>query len=139
MLEFSEFYQRKKGNRSGEYYNHCKDCIRNRGKKYYSDNRERQSMLSNMRRISYRKSRKEFIIQLKNKPCVDCGLKYPHYVMDFDHRVNSMKRDNISHLVNQNFLTYEKILEEIEKCDLVCANCHRIRTFTRLNNQDTLK
>ena len=134
-----EFYQRKVGLRRGELYNHCKECLRIRGRKYYTDNRERQSQLANLRRIEYRKTRKEFIIQLKNRPCADCGKIYPHYVMDFDHRAGASKVDNISHLVNQNFLTYEEILKEVVKCDLVCANCHRVRTFTRLKNVNGLK
>ncbi len=135
----NQFYQRKIGPRKGELYNHCKDCLKIRGRKYYTDNRERQSFLSNLRRIEYRKTRKAFIIKLKDLPCTDCGKKYPHYVMDFDHRSGVSKLDNISHLVNQNFLTYDQILTEVEKCDLVCANCHRIRTFTRLKNLNELK
>ncbi len=135
----SDFYRRKLGSRSGECYNHCKFCLKSRARKYYNENRVRQSCLSNLRRIEYRKTRKKFIINLKDKPCVDCGCKYPHYVMDFDHRSGVPKIDNISHLVNQNFLTYEQILEEVKKCDLVCANCHRVRTFTRLKNSNTLK
>lgn len=139
MKPLSDFYQRKVGTRAGEHYNHCKLCLRIRGRKYYNDNRARQSELSNLRRIEYRKTRKEFVIKLKDKPCVDCGKKYPHYVMDFDHRSGESKLDSVSHLVNQNFLTYEQILKEVDKCDLVCANCHRIRTFTRLKNSNELK
>ena len=131
--DLADYYQRKLGPRGGEYYNHCKNCLRIRGRRYYDENRGRQAGLANKRRREYRESRKEFVTQLKDKPCVDCGQKYPPYVMDFDHRMGETKRGSIANLVNQNFLTYSEILAEVTKCDLVCANCHRIRTFTRLS------
>jgi hypothetical protein len=71
---------------------------------------------------------------LKDKPCSDCKTKYPYYVMDFDHREGTVKSGNIAHLVNQNFWTYEKLLKEIDKCDIVCANCHWVRTFNRMSD-----
>lgn len=64
-------------------------------------------------------------------PCMDCGILYPPYVMDFDHRNGKDKLKEVSKLVN-NMLSIENIMKEIEKCDLVCANCHRIRTHKRM-------
>lgn len=128
-----DFYTRRTGSRRGEKYNWCKDCLKNRGKKYYHTNRDRQLLLANQRRREYRKKRREFLNSLKDKPCKDCGKKYPYYVMDFDHREGIEKLGNIAHLVNQNFWSYEKLLNEISKCDIVCANCHRIRTFQRIS------
>jgi hypothetical protein len=61
-------------------------------------------------------------------PCMDCGQRYPHYVMDFDH-VRGEKVANVANLVHRNMTL--QIWKEIEKCDLVCANCHRCRTFNR--------
>lgn len=60
---------------------------------------------------------------------MDCGIKYPHYVMDFDHRDRKLKLASINRMINFHSYSKDKILEEIEKCDLVCANCHRIRTY----------
>lgn len=68
------------------------------------------------------------VIVLKNKPCLDCGIKYPSYVMDFDH-VSDNKIRSISQLANQG--ARNKLLVEIRKCELVCANCHRVRTYMR--------
>ena len=65
------------------------------------------------------------------KPCVDCGAVYPHYVMDLDHRDPETKVDHLSNMVRRKGLGAVKA--EVEKCDLVCANCHRIRTFERLS------
>lgn len=71
-----------------------------------------------------------FIRSLKNKPCHDCQQSYPYYVMDFDHKEPNKKIINPSQICTLGW-GEEKILEELGKCDLVCANCHRIRTHKR--------
>lgn len=72
-----------------------------------------------------------FINEIKNVPCMDCGISYPPFVMDFDHRPNEIKIFNISF---GRFKSIFSIMEEIKKCDIVCSNCHRIRTNVRLKN-----
>lgn len=64
---------------------------------------------------------------MKNGPCTDCQIHYPYYVMQFDH-VRGKKRFNIAHAKSY---SDKVILEEIAKCDLVCANCHAKRTYLR--------
>jgi len=124
----SEFYQRKK-HRTGEYYEKCKECMKDRGKKYYHQNHERQLTLALLRKERYKKERRNFILELKkDKPCIDCGNLYPSCVMDFDHRAGETKIRSISWMVLHDTSNMEKIKLEIAKCDLVCANCHRIRT-----------
>lgn len=66
--------------------------------------------------------------ELKENPCTDCGGSFPHYVMEFDHRDPSQKEFTIGGNISK---SWKAILGEISKCDLVCANCHRIRTFSR--------
>lgn len=68
--------------------------------------------------------RQELFKQLKDVPCADCGERYPHFVMDFDH-VRGEKYMNVGQM---KMAKLERILEEVAKCDVVCANCHRIRT-----------
>ena len=71
----------------------------------------------------------QYLRDLKTKtPCVDCGINYPYYVMDFDH-VRGVKHANVMELVST--LSKKKIDEEIAKCEIVCSNCHRIRTHMR--------
>lgn len=60
---------------------------------------------------------------------MDCRVQYQPYVMDFDHRDRKVKVASINQMINLHSYSKNKILEEIEKCDLVCANCHRIRTY----------
>lgn len=61
----------------------------------------------------------------KDVPCMDCGGTYPTSVMDFDHRDPSEKSFTIS---QKRQCGLQMLLAEIAKCDVVCANCHRIRT-----------
>jgi len=71
----------------------------------------------------------QYLRDLKTKtPCVDCGINYPYYVMDFDH-VRGQKHANVMELVST--LSKKKIDEEIAKCEIVCSNCHRVRTHMR--------
>lgn len=60
-------------------------------------------------------------------PCKDCGNFYPAYVMDFDHLRD--KINTINNLVRYGSLQMVQI--EVEKCEIVCSNCHRIRTYNR--------
>ena len=69
-----------------------------------------------------------FIKQSKEgKPCKVCGVVYPHYVMDYDH-VRGIKRGGLSDLAFKG-RSITILRNEIKKCDLICANCHRERTF----------
>lgn len=76
-----------------------------------------------------RERSREFLVSLKNRPCADCGISYPHYVMDFDHLPEFPKLGEVGKLVNQH--KFAEAIEESKKCELVCANCHRVRTFKR--------
>ncbi len=68
------------------------------------------------------------IISLKSVPCIDCTRIYLPRQMDFDH-VRDVKITNISNLVHHS--SKKQLLEEIAKCEVVCAVCHRIRTHGR--------
>lgn len=71
----------------------------------------------------------QYIRNIKeSQPCMDCKEYYPYYVMDFDH-VRGQKHANVMELIP--LLSKKKIDEEIAKCEIVCSNCHRIRTHMR--------
>jgi hypothetical protein len=63
----------------------------------------------------------------KDKPCADCGVRYPHYVMDLDHREPSEKYIDPGNLPGRGW-SDDRVMSELTKCDVVCANCHRTRT-----------
>ena len=67
--------------------------------------------------------------ELRDAPCVDCGRRYPACAMDFDHRDGSSKAVGVTRLIGRAGTT--RILAEVAKCDIVCANCHRDRTHRR--------
>lgn len=60
--------------------------------------------------------------------CADCKLVWPDYVLDWDHRPGEVKVASVAYLIRR---SPAAAIAEIEKCDLVCANCHRIRTHER--------
>jgi len=70
------------------------------------------------------------IREQKNKPCTDCGVQYPYYVMHFDH-VPERGLKLFSLTKNQCNRSIKSIDAEIAKCDLVCGNCHSERTHQR--------
>jgi hypothetical protein len=76
-----------------------------------------------------RQKRIQKLNQLKQDPCVDCNNKFPPYVMDFHHRDSSEKLMSVANAMLR--WGWDRILKEIEKCDLVCANCHRIREYAQ--------
>ena len=71
----------------------------------------------------------ELLRRLRSVPCVDCGGSFPVAVMEFDHREPATKRGLVSHMPGR--ASTRRILEEVAKCDIVCTNCHRRRTFVR--------
>ena len=61
--------------------------------------------------------------------CMDCGEMYPHWMLDFDHRPEHDKIDSQSQIVHK--YSWDRAIEELNKCDIVCPNCHRMRTYIR--------
>jgi hypothetical protein len=108
------------------YQSNCVICTRKQSKIHYENNKNKYFDKNKKRNIKL----KNEIDELKNIPCMDCKNKFPSYVMDFDHKYD--KRFNISQ--GYKAKSREKLLEEINKCDVVCANCHRIRTHLRSMN-----
>lgn len=94
-------------------------------RRHYYANKEKYLQKNRARRRQIR----EFVNNLKaSTPCADCGQKFPYCVMDFDHLRD--KKHDINRLSKQNNLFLLK--REIEKCEIVCSNCHRLRTHNRM-------
>lgn len=75
-----------------------------------------------------RRALRDYLRELrKDVPCTDCGGIFPPTCMDWDHLDPSQKEFNIAKAI-QELYTKEKIHAEIDKCELVCSNCHRIRS-----------
>lgn len=94
-------------------------------KKHYAANKQKYIDQAKARKALL----KEEIWELKRQPCLDCGIMYEPWIMQFDHREGEEKLGTISQWMNEN--RRNKVYEEIAKCDLVCANCHADRTYQR--------
>lgn len=98
---------------------YCRPCA-NRPKK----KQERRDSL-----LRFRANRRALLAELKQRPCMDCGGTFPPVCMQYDHRDPETKQRKVSDFGRGG--TMQDFLAEIEKCDLVCANCHAIRTERR--------
>lgn len=101
----------------------CKDCHRQYRKEHYKGKRSEYVERASKNRILYRNQYYEW---LKEKSCVDCGTSDIR-VLELDHL--SDKSYSIASRVGR--VTLETLMKEIKKCEVVCCNCHRIRTVTR--------
>ena len=72
--------------------------------------------------------KKDWVVATKKKPCADCGGVFHTDAMEYDHRPGESKS---FYLGGCGCMSKERILRELEKCDLICANCHRVRTARR--------
>jgi hypothetical protein len=97
-------------------------------KQWYQENRSDEIK----RARSNQNYLRQFIQTKKDVPCKDCGIKYPYYIMAFDH-VRGKKLGNLSRM--HVMFGKVQILKEIAKCDVVCANCHAARTWKRLKGR----
>lgn len=132
--------------RTGLRHKQCVDCIRTYAKTYAAKNRtahikycqeyylKRTEGLGLRRRSEGGRHEgiRQFMEALKSNPCMDCGQRFPTACMDLDHRPGTQKLFNLA-AVRGRALSDEVLMEEIMKCDLVCSNCHRIRTSRRLS------
>jgi hypothetical protein len=108
----------------GVRHSYCREC----GKKLTQSHYRRRKRLYLDRNLNAYAERRQMVIDAKAKPCADCGVQYPYYVMDFDHLDGTQK---VFSLNSVHRVTKRAILREIEKCEVVCSNCHRERTHRR--------
>jgi hypothetical protein len=111
-----------------DYQPYCRLCDNQKSRERYAANREHHMQVIKKRNKKYKQEIDELVRSLKsNTACADCKKKYHWYQMDFDH-VKGNKDKAVSVMVGQK-VSKNRILKEIEKCELVCANCHRLRTY----------
>jgi hypothetical protein len=114
------FRYRDRGVRHG----YCRECGKELTRSHYR-RKKRSYLTRNLRAYA---ERRQIILEAKSRPCADCGVQYPYYVMDFDHRDGRLKELPLNSVHR---VTKRAILREIEKCGVACANCHRERTHRR--------
>ena len=111
----------------GQRDSFCRPCRAAYGREHYEANRQRyiDQAAQSKRRLRLERT-KYLIVYFETHPCVDCGER-DAVVLEFDH-LRDKAFDIGTKLIHR---TWESVLEEIEKCEVVCANCHRRRTARR--------
>lgn len=105
----------------------CRTCNKEYQAKWYQDNQEIQKSRVKVFNEKIRERNRAFLLEyLLAHPCTDCGEVDP-VVLEFDHLRD--KEYGISQMIS--FASINSILEEIDKCEVVCANCHKRRTAKR--------
>ena len=100
-------------------------------RRHYYANREYYIEKAQKKRQELRK----WLNELKQStPCADCKIQYPYFVMDFDHIGD--KKWEINKLINTG--NSKRLKDEIQNCEIVCSNCHRLRTYKRITQEDKL-
>lgn len=129
-LPLSEFNLVHPALQNGKLRPDCKECVRQRTRRHYKEHPE--IYISRIRKSTAgaRKRAKEYVFKyLSQHPCVDCGEDDP-IVLDFDH-VRGVKKSDVSRLSNAGARQW-RLEEEISKCEVRCANCHRRVTLKRM-------
>lgn len=135
--ELSDFTKNKL-NKDG-YDKICKPCNHEYFAGYRSKYNKKEEIIEKRRKRDKAslQNRVKWIQDIKrDKPCVDCGKVYEPYCMDYDHLEDKVK--SISRMVMES-APKERILKEIEKCELVCVICHGDRTRKRTDEKLTNK
>jgi hypothetical protein len=112
----------------GQRHNMCRPCHAAYHREHYLANKQRYVDQARERKQALRIERTKFLFEyFETHPCEDCGESDP-VVLEFDHLGD--KLFDIGAALP--YRSWQSILEEIAKCDVVCANCHRRRTYKRL-------
>jgi transposase len=94
---------------------------------YHVGNGQKEKTITNTR--DKRSKIRKLIQETKhNKPCADCKEKYPYWIMEFDHLGDKLFEMSEFH---HSTCDIEKVKKEINKCEIVCSNCHKNRTYKR--------
>lgn len=109
----------------------CRTCQLEVSKAHYRKNKEnykRRAVAFNQ--IATKRNKENVLNYLRVHPCTHCGEKDP-IVLDFHHLKD--KEHNVSAMISSNGMRWETIEKEIDKCIVLCANCHRRVTAKEQN------
>ena len=124
-----EEFNRKSSSKDG-LQPHCRTCNRERSRAYYERNREsHKTETIRRKKIHQAANRQRIWDYLRNNPCVHCNESDP-IVLEFDHLDPKTKFKEISRMLDY---SWDRIFDEINKCQVLCANCHRRKTAKEQN------
>jgi hypothetical protein len=108
----------------------CKICQNELKKIHYLNNKPDYIKRAKIKNEEIVRIMQEIIRNAKKVPCKDCGNMFHECMMDFDH-INDDKICNVADI--RKYHSIKKLNDEIAKCEVVCSNCHRYRTYLRRN------
>ena len=121
-----------KDRRRGTLSSYCRPCRSDYGKQHYRENKPHYLAKNVRARIQHRQTNRDVAYgHLLTHPCVDCGESDP-IVLDFDHIDPATKLFCVGTMLSRQ--ATPAIRREIEKCEVRCANCHRMRTATQFGS-----
>lgn len=130
LLPFNEFNWKIKGVKRAYC---CKNCSREYIHEHYENNTDYYLNKARKRNLAVRAQSQKYIGKyLLTHPCVDCGER-DILVLEFDHKDRGNKLIEISKMI-KNRGTLAILIQEIQKCDVRCANCHRRKTAIEDNS-----
>ncbi len=138
--EIDKFHIRN--SKTGLRNSRCSACMKQYQAEHYQKTKVHHNKIaapaSRRWRDKKRQELKEVVNSIKSVACKDCNKTYPSYVMHFDHLDATTKKDNIATMIH-GVKSLDSILQEIAKCEVVCANCHAERTYRRRQCETTEK
>lgn len=110
----------------------CRECRNLYTKSHYEKNKSQYlKRIGKSNKIRKQEIFEKFLSYISDKFCKICG-ENDIRVLEFDHRVSDEKRDSVYTLVSKG-CSWKTIMKEIDKCDILCANCHRKKTNIQFN------
>lgn len=95
---------------------------------YWLGEGQKEKQKESGKKVRIRKYEKYFA--LKDGPCCDCNKRFPPLLMHWDHLGKELKEGGLSQMIKSH--SWQDVINEIAKCELVCSNCHGLRTIKRL-------
>lgn len=112
------------------------DKIREYRNEWYERNKETEREKAKVRQAERRREFKNWFREYKsNLKCSKCGFSHPA-ALDFHHKDSTKKEFTLGSTGLS--VSTEKFLKEIEKCEILCANCHRIHHYEERNNSSLM-
>ncbi len=129
----TEFCFRNK--EKGTYQTSCNPCNRKYTRKYYQKNKKYfHNKARTWEKQRFYENQLKLLDFLSNHPCVDCKENDP-IVLQFDH-IKGKKEMEVSKMIKS--CNWTKISNEIDKCEVRCANCHTKKTAKSFSFWKTL-